>query len=42
MLKDNDIEELGVFVSHSSKDFERIRFVRNALEESRLRPTLFF
>lgn len=40
---ENDIEEgFWVFVSHSTKDFERVRLVRNALEESGFRPILFY
>ncbi len=35
-------EGLWVFVSHSTKDFERVRLVRNALEESGFRPILFY
>lgn len=42
-MKEDDIEEgFWVFVSHSTKDFERIRLVRNALEDSRFRPILFY
>ena len=42
-MKENDIEEgFWVFVSHSTKDFEKVRLVRNALEESGFRPILFF
>ena len=42
-MKEDDIEEgFWVFVSHSTKDFERVRLVRNALEESGFRPILFY
>ena len=42
-MKENDIEEgFWVFVSHSTKDFERVRLVRNALEDSGFRPILFY
>lgn len=42
-MKGNDIEEgFWVFVSHSTKDFEKVRLVRNALEESGFRPILFY
>ena len=42
-MKDDDIEEgFWVFVSHSTKDFERVRLVRNALEDSGFRPILFY
>lgn len=40
---ENDIGEgFWVFVSHSSKDFEKVRIVRNALEDSGFRPILFY
>ena len=42
-MKDDNIEEgFWVFVSHSTKDFERVRLVRNALEDSGFRPILFY
>lgn len=42
-MKKDDIEEgFWVFVSHSTKDFERVRLVRNALEDSGFRPILFY
>lgn len=42
-MKENEIEEgFWVFVSHSTKDFERVRLVRNALEDSGFRPILFY
>ena len=42
-MKEEDIEEgFWVFVSHSTKDFERVRLVRNALEDSGFRPILFY
>lgn len=42
-MKEGDIEEgFWVFVSHSTKDFERVRLVRNALEDSGFRPILFY
>ncbi len=42
-MKEDDIEEgFWVFVSHSTKDFERVRLVRNALEDSGFRPILFY
>lgn len=40
MREDNN--EIWVFVSHSTKDFERVRLVRNALEDSGFRPILFY
>lgn len=42
-MKENDIEEgFWVFVSHSTKDFEKVRLVRNVLEDSGFRPILFY
>lgn len=42
-MKENGIGEgFWVFVSHSTKDFERVRLVRNALEDSGFRPILFY
>ena len=35
-------ENRWVFVSHSTKDFDRVRLVRNALEEKGFRPILFY
>lgn len=43
MGKEDDINEgFWVFISHSTKDFERVRLVRNALEDSGFRPILFY
>lgn len=42
MKEDKISEGFWVFVSHSTKDFERVRLVRNALEESGFRPILFY
>ena len=42
-MNENDIGEgFWVFVSHSTKDFEKERLVRNALEDSGFRPILFY
>lgn len=42
-MKEYEIEEgFWVFISHSTKDFERVRLVRNALEDSGFRPILFY
>lgn len=42
-MKEDDINEgFWVFVSHSTKDFEKVRLVRNALEDSGFRPILFY
>ena len=49
MIKDTNIKELEdanddiwVFVSHSTKDFEKVRILRNKMEEIGLRPLLFY
>lgn len=34
--------EIWVFLSHSNKDYEKVRQVRNLLEEQSLRPLMFF
>lgn len=34
--------EIWVFLSHSNKDYEKVRQVRNMLEEMSLRPLMFF
>lgn len=42
-MKEYDIKEgFCVFVSHSTKDFEKVRMVRNALEDSGYRPISFY
>lgn len=33
---------MWVFLSHSVKDYEKVRLVRNILEEEGLRPLMFF
>lgn len=42
MIEDNIEDGFWVFVSHSTKDFEQVRLVRNALEDSGFRPILFY
>ena len=49
MIKDTNIKELEdanddiwVFVSHSTKDFEKVRILRNKMEEIGMRPLLFY
>ena len=39
MSSNNDI---WVFLSHSNKDYEKVREVRNLLEEQNFRPLMFF
>lgn len=34
--------KIWVFLSHSNKDYEKVRQVRNMLEEQSLRPLMFF
>lgn len=38
---DND-KNIWIFLSHSNKDFEEVRKVRNVLEEHGFRPIMFF
>ena len=40
-MTDNN-NEIWVFLSHSNKDYEKVRQVRNLLEEQSLRPLMFF
>lgn len=35
-------KEIWVFLSHSNEDYEKVRRVRNMLEEQNLRPIMFF
>lgn len=39
MNQDNDV---WVFLSHSNKDYVKVREVRNLLEEQNFRPLMFF
>lgn len=41
-MREQVMNNKWVFVSHSNKDFEAVRKVRNLLEEWRFRPLLFF
>ena len=41
-MTDNNNNEIWVFLSHSNKDYEKVRLVRNMLEEQSLRPLMFF
>lgn len=38
----NSEKELWVFLSHSNKDFEKVRRIRNYLEEHSCRPLMFY
>lgn len=35
-------EEIWIFLSHSNADYEKVRLIRNLLEEQSLRPLMFF
>lgn len=41
-MADNSNNEIWVFLSHSNKDYEKVRIVRNILEEHGFRPLMFF
>lgn len=41
-MADYSNNEIWVFLSHSNKDYEKVRQVRNLLEEQSLRPLMFF
>ena len=41
-VADSQSNEIWVFLSHSNKDYEKVRQVRNLLEEQSLRPLMFF
>lgn len=41
-MTDNRKNEIWVFLSHSNKDYEKVRQVRNMLEEQSFRPLMFF
>lgn len=38
----NNEKEIWVFISHSNKDFEKVRRIRNYLEEHSCRPLMFY
>ena len=42
MNPDTADREVWVFLSHSNKDYDKVRQVRNALEDYSLRPLMFF
>ena len=37
-----DDKEIWIFLSHSNKDFAKVRLIRNYLEEHSLRPLMFY
>lgn len=39
---DSKKQDIWVFLSHSNKDYEKVRMIRNMLEEKEYRPLLFF
>lgn len=41
-MTDENNNGIWVFLSHSNKDYEKVRLVRNRLEEKQLRPLMFF
>lgn len=41
-LSMSENNEIWIFLSHSNKDYEKVRQVRNMLEEQSLRPLMFF
>ena len=41
-MADDKNNEIWVFLSHSNKDYEKVRMVRNILEEHGFRPLMFF
>ena len=40
-MQDNN-NEIWVFLSHSNKDFEQVRILRNLLEENGFRPIMLY
>lgn len=41
-MADNINNGIWVFLSHSNKDYDKVRTVRNILEEHGFRPLMFF
>lgn len=41
-MTDYSNNEIWIFLSHSNRDYEKVRQVRNMLEEQSLRPLMFF
>lgn len=42
MDKNKENKEIWIFLSHSSEDFEKVRLIRNYLEEKKFRPLMFY
>lgn len=41
-MKSEDEKEIWIFLSHSNKDFAKVRLIRNYLEERSCRPLMFY
>lgn len=41
-MVNSDNKEIWIFLSHSSADFEKVRLIRNYLEEKSFRPLMFY
>lgn len=41
-IMNTEEQEIWVFLSHSNQDFEKVRILRNKMEENGLRPLMFF
>lgn len=41
-MMQNENKEIWIFLSHSNEDYERVRRVRNILEDMNMRPLMFF
>lgn len=41
-MQSNSEKEIWIFLSHSNKDFEKVRKIRNYLEEKDCRPLMFY
>lgn len=41
-MEERENKEIWIFLSHSNHDYEKVRKVRNMLEEQDLRPIMFF
>ena len=41
-MQSNSEKEIWIFLSHSNKDFKKVREIRNYLEEKDCRPLMFY
>jgi len=39
---ENENKDIGVFLSHSHKDYDKVRMISDILENQQLRPLMFF